>query len=168
MTSGKEEIEAAFHRLAPRFALLLARRFHIPAEVVPDIVQSVFVKALAKFGGTLPDDAYLWRMTVNQAVDEIRSNVRHRQHEVALWTAVSAESVRTVEGRLIAEEQSKLLNEAIDRLREPYKEIFRLLLDHELSLAEVARRRGVSLGSIYAQHQRGLERLRKLLAELGV
>jgi RNA polymerase sigma factor (sigma-70 family) len=168
-SSADDDLAAAFRRLAPRFALLVARRFSIGPEAAIDIVQDAFVKILMRnrVGAALPmSDQYLWRMVSNRAIDTLRSGTRRRQNEVALWLALSDVSPTTVEDGLIALEQSKRLNHALSLLPDSYRRIFDLLLTEELSLAAIARRLNVNLGSIYTQYQRGIDKLRSLLTEI--
>jgi RNA polymerase sigma factor (sigma-70 family) len=168
-SSADDEVAAAFRRLAARFALLITLRFSISPEAAVDIIQDAFLKILLRRqeGTPVPmTDQYLWTMVSNRAIDTLRSGTRRRQNEVALWLASSDASAQTVEEGLISIEQSQRLNHALDQLPEPYRRIFELLLGEELSLAAIARRLGVSLGSIYTQHRRGLEKLRSLLRDM--
>jgi len=163
-----DDVAAAFRRVAARFALLVASRFSIGPEAAIDIVQDAFVKILLRKQEGIPlplTDQYLWRMVSNRAIDTVRSGIRRRKNEVALWLASSDAPIETIEAGLISIEQSERLNNALGQLSDPYRRIFELLLSEELSLAAIARRLDVSLGSIYTQYQRGLEKLRSLLQE---
>jgi RNA polymerase sigma-70 factor (ECF subfamily) len=165
-SSVDDDVAIAFRKLAARFALLVASRFSTGPDAAFDIVHDTFVKVLLRkrAGEPLPlTEQYLWRMISNRAIDVLRAGTRRRVNEIALWLASSESPVETVERDLISGEQSKRLNEAIAQLPEQYRQIFELMLAQELSLADIARRLDVSLGSIYTQYQRGLEKLRSLL-----
>ena len=165
----EEDIIRVFPSLAPRVALKLMAQHGASREEAFDAVHEVFANLLyrAKFG-TLPthfeDDEHLRSHIAASAkhrlIDQRRKSGRMLSHETVLWSAAAPGNL---EQELISSEQSTLLRGAIAQLSQPYRKIFELLLDEELSLVQIARRIGSKEGSIYTQYARGLVRLRKLL-----
>lgn len=146
----------------PRLMLLLIRRFGLPADAAAEAVQDAFVTVLSRERNTLPGDRahlfnYLARTAISRAADRYRSEVRRRKRDVVLWGAIHDDP----EARAIGNEHRRLLIEAIDGLREPYRAIFKLLVVEELPLLVVAARLGMSPKSIYKQYERGVTALRK-------
>jgi RNA polymerase sigma factor (sigma-70 family) len=146
----------------PRLMLLLMRRFGLPADVAAEAVQDAFVTVLSRDRATLPEDRshlfnYLVRTAISRASDRYRSTARRRRTESALWAALHDDP----EARLIGNEHRRLLHQAIEGLKLPYRDIFTLLVHEELPLVRIAARLGISPKSIYKQYERGVTELRK-------
>jgi RNA polymerase sigma-70 factor (ECF subfamily) len=64
---------------------------------------------------------------------------------------------------LLGDERRAAIRDAVQALREPYREVVTLRFFGELALAEIATATGRPLGTVKAQLYRGLERLRETL-----
>jgi RNA polymerase sigma factor (sigma-70 family) len=158
----EEELANLAVDATPRLMLLLMRRFGLPADAAAEAVQDAFVTVLSRERNALPADSahlfnYLARTALSRASDRYRSEVRRRKSDVMLWAAVHDDP----EARVIGNEHRRLLLEAIDGLRAPYRAMFRLLVVEELPLLAIAARLGMSPKSIYKQYERGITALRK-------
>lgn len=161
-----------YRLLCPRLVLFLSYRYQISSELAYDIIHDVFTRLLA---GSTPEllgellaegneqrlERYLLAGVANRYVDEIRR--ARRLKETALLRTILTEHSPSIEAQLATEEEAARLREALGRLPEPYRRIFRLFLTEELSLAEIAERLNTPLGSIYTQFRRGIARLRTIL-----
>lgn len=165
----EEDIIRVFPPLAPRVTLKLMAHNGASREEAVDAVHEVFADLLdrARHGTLSPriGDAehlrsYIAAAALHRLIDERRKSGRVLSNETVIWTAAAPGNL---EQALISAEQSALLRGAIERLPQPYRKIFELLLDEELSLVQIARRIGSKKGSIYTQYARGVARLRKLL-----
>lgn len=158
-----EQLAEMAPEAVPRLLLLLIRRYGITPDEARDAVQDAFVTLLRR-SERVPADpqhlfGYLAVTAMSRANDRFRSTARRKRSENVLWSAVVAD----VEERVIKDEQRQRLRDAIEALRPPYRDIFRLLLWEELPLVEVAARLGTPSSSIYKQYARGVNELRKKL-----
>lgn len=168
MSDIQGQITAAFRDLAPRVALLLVHRYRLTPEDAVDVVHDVLSSLLSRWRDLTFDDPdhlrnYIIRAAQSRAIDLTRRELRHRKHEGVLMSALVPAGESSALDRVIADEERKRLQEAIASLSEPYRSIFTALLYDELSLADIARKLGISAGSIYTQYGRGIEKLRSLL-----
>jgi len=169
VSTEREQIAAAFERNATRVVLFLVSRYRLSSDEAMDVVHDVFSSLLERAGrGELPRDNphllnYILAAARSRAIDLARKEARHRRNESVLLSAIQGTPAPGADAQLILHEQQALLRQAIEELGEPYREIFKMLIYRELSLADIARERNLSLGSIYTQYARGVERLRKIL-----
>jgi RNA polymerase sigma factor (sigma-70 family) len=167
----ERQIATVFSELAPRLALLLMNRYRLSRDEAADLVQNVFLSLLDRSArDALPSYEpehlrnYIIRAAHSRAIDAMRREARHRKYEDVLLSTLTFFATGTdAEERVIQDQQRQMLREAIDNVGEPYRAIFKLLIYEELSLASIARRLDVSLGSIYTQYARGVEKLRSLV-----
>lgn len=164
-----DSVAEAFERdAAPRLILILVQRFGISLQTAEDLVHDALVKVLdapeihSRLTNRSPDfDRYVSRAAMNRAVDAFR---RLRVQRAALLYSDATEGVAPEAlSRLLSEETSTVVRGAVAKLREPYRSIFKLQLDSELSLAEIADALTLSRKGIYTQYNRGLARLRQIL-----
>lgn len=174
------EESAAFERLTvlclklgPAVTLLMSKKFKFPEAVAEDALQNVFVKLAVRLrrGQGLEvleagDEAdflrYLARAVFHECLSHARFLSAQHRKEAALLDLIQPEPA-ALDSVIDAESVSRL-HSAISELGPPYGEIFSLLIEEGLSLAEIARRLDISAGSIYTQFQRGIARLREILA----
>jgi RNA polymerase sigma factor (sigma-70 family) len=173
LTQDNQELWRALDGLRARLILLLMRRLGAPRDVAEDVVQDVLLRIVERKGKTQagkpldPKDAsellrYCVTASVNEYIDRMRHQSVRRGKEAALIHALDVHP--DAEAAIITQQHVLALRRALAQLEPPYEEIFKLLVEEELSLAEIARRLHRSPGSIYTQFSRGIQRLRSLLA----
>ncbi len=146
-------------------------RYRLTQDEAADLVQNVFLSLLDRAARDAlrsyePEHLrnYIIRAAHSRAIDAVRRDARHRKHEdVLLSTLIRSATSEDSEERVIKEQQREMLREAIETVGEPYHSIFKLLIYKQLSLVSIAQELGVSLGSIYTQYGRGVEKLRSLV-----
>jgi RNA polymerase sigma-70 factor (ECF subfamily) len=154
------------HRRLYRIALGYLRD---PDEAM-DAVQETFVKAYqaaARWDGAAEVAPWLTRIAINHAIDRYRSGRRRLRAEAPLETdgqprpiAADAPSPeRAVLGREIGER----IAVALRTLPERHRAVFVLRHVEELSLEEIARTLGMSLGTVKSSLHRAVHRLRERL-----
>jgi RNA polymerase sigma-70 factor (ECF subfamily) len=138
-----------------------------------DVVQEAFVKvfqAAARWDGSADAGPWLSRVTVNLSIDRWRRNRRRGQtfsplaegdHQDALADHGPAPD-RGVLGR----ESGERLARALRALPERQRAVVVLRHYQELSLEEIARTLGMSLGTVKSSLHRALHRMRATLSEL--
>ena len=159
-----EVAERLMNDLAPRLTLVLVKRFRIDLFAAQDLVQDV-IAAIVE-GSMLRDrsihdlEAYISTVVIHRAIDEYR---RVQRLSAALRLAEDAGEPASAEERLLTDERAEAVRRAVYGLPQPYYQIFTLLLERDLSLADVARVLNISANGIYTQYSRGLELLRRKL-----
>jgi RNA polymerase sigma-70 factor (ECF subfamily) len=135
-----------------------------------DIVQDVLTDLLVKIDSSdtphlveeLSDaelTKYLAQAVRNRWIDRKRQlEVRERSYKELLD---AIEPSPTPEELLLDTERALLLRRSIAALRLQDRELLEVLLEENLTLAEVARRRKVKLGTIYTQFRRAVSALRE-------
>jgi RNA polymerase sigma-70 factor (ECF subfamily) len=136
-----------------------------------DVVQEAFVKAFqqaARWDGSGEAGPWLARITVNLSIDRWRRNRRR----LATFSPLAdddrapdlADAGATPERRVQHREAGERLKAALDKLPERQRAVVVLRHYHEMSLEEVARTLGMSLGTVKSSLHRALHRMRAGLA----
>jgi RNA polymerase sigma factor (sigma-70 family) len=162
-----DRISDYFVDVAPRFALILVRTQNVDYEVARDALHDAF-RSIANrvFAGDLQEladrtrfEKFLFRAATNAAIDVHRRSQRFEKNERSLLLAID----ETQERAMVTAADTERLRKAIERLRLPYREIFRRLIYREETLVEIAAALGIPENSIYKRYSRGVMALRKLL-----
>lgn len=146
------------------YLLTLAMTLLNDPSTAEDVVHDVFVSfaqsgSTFRLGGSLR--AYLATCAVNRVRDHLRARKRQGQ---ALDEELSPESdFHPPEGRLLSDEQSRLVARALARLTDEQREVIALHLNGHLKLREIARLQEVPLTTVRGRYRHGIERLRSIL-----
>jgi len=157
--ASQPSIEALLGRT--EWARALARRL-VGERDADDLVQEAWLSILrgaaGRDGASGPTESF-WRTILSRrAVDLHRSEARRARREERAATPTEAPAAdEAIEGF----ELHRLLVEAVDRLAEPYRSVVILRFFEELSVREIARRRGAPVPTVRSWIARGLSRLRE-------
>ena len=168
----------AFGQLVQRYQDVAFRVAYLiagDAQDAEDIAQDAFIKAhaaLARFRTEAPFRPWLLQIVANEARNRRRSAGR-RAH-LALRAAAdqrnaaSGDAAPSPETAALADEQRRVLLDALDTLRDEDRQAiaYRYFLD--LSEAEMADALGCARGTVKSRLSRALVRLREQLAPRGV
>ena len=157
------------HRRLYRIALGYLRE----REDALDVVQEAFVKvfqAASRWDGSADAGPWLSRVTVNLSIDRWRRNKRRGQTFSPLAEGDHLDVLadhrpapdRGVEGR----ESGERLAVALRALPERQRAVVVLRHYQELSLEEIAKALGMSLGTVKSSLHRALHRMRDTLSEV--
>jgi RNA polymerase sigma factor (sigma-70 family) len=161
----------AFMEIAPALSIALRRRYSISLEEADDTLDEIQVKLFEEIKESVQltlferlDERnfknYIATAVVNQYLNKLKHrSVIERSEQELLFVL---EKASTPESEASRAELVKRLYTAVCKLPEPYKEIFKTLLNEDVTLAELARRRNIKLGTIYTKFQRGLKLLREI------
>lgn len=130
-----------------------------------DMTQQVFLKALQsissyKFKG-MPFSSWLYRIAHNQIVDYLRKKTRRPTVQLDESIAAAGDDP---EGRAERVVQIEEIAEAAKKLTKAQQEVISLRFAGELSIAEVAKAMGRSVGAVKALQHSAIAALRKVLA----
>jgi RNA polymerase sigma-70 factor (ECF subfamily) len=143
-----------------------------------DISQEVFLKAyrtIARFRGECSLGTWLYRMTANQCIDQLRRDKR-RQRDKLVYLDDVGEDERPMElpdlrwepqSQLEREELRRSVRENLQRLPQEQRLILTLRDVNGLSYEEIGEILELELGTVKSRIFRARERLAKLLIESG-
>ncbi len=143
-----------------------------------DISQEVFLKAyrtIARFRGECSLGTWLYRMTANQCIDQLRRDKR-RQRDKLVYLDDVGEDERPMElpdlrwepqSQLEREELRRSVRENLQRLPREQRLILTLRDVNGLSYEEIGEILELELGTVKSRIFRARERLAKLLIESG-
>jgi RNA polymerase sigma factor (sigma-70 family) len=165
--------ETAFYTLVDRQTPSVFRIcFRILGRVdeAEEAVQETFViayRSLATFRGDGPAGAWLARIAIRESWRRARSRSRHLAATTPLVDIVQAtlaDPADPARDTVAAEERSEV-RRAVAALPQPYAEVVALRYFADLSLADIAAAVGRPEATVKTQLYRGLERLRREMAE---
>lgn len=147
------------------FALGLLRN----TEAARDVVQETFIKVLLARGSYRPGGrfkAWLFAIARNTARDAQRAQAREQlsSEEEDLRFETLPHAGPSPADELAGRELAEVVARAVERLPEPFRESILLAKYAGLPYGEIARRQGVSVGTVKARVFRAVARLRKSLA----
>jgi RNA polymerase sigma-70 factor (ECF subfamily) len=146
------------------YLLTLAMALLNDAATAEDVVHDVFVSfaqsgARFRLHGSLR--AYLATCVINRVRDRVRARKRQA---LRLDEETPLESdFDPPDGRLMSDEQSRLVARALARLSDEQREVIALHLNGQLKLREIARLQNVPLTTVRGRYRHGIEQLRSIL-----
>jgi len=153
-----DAFEALFSEYAP-FVYRTAYGVTGRHEDAEDILQSLFLRLLARPEATRHPKAYLYRAAVNLSLNLVRTRGREIAVDPQALPDLAAPDASS------DEEHHRLLYQAVAELKPATAHILILRYVHEMSDVEIGRLLGVSRGSIAVRLFRARARLKKLLRE---
>jgi RNA polymerase sigma-70 factor (ECF subfamily) len=179
----REQDLAAFEELVKHFerpVYSLCLRLLGDAEEARDAAQETFLKVyrgLAKFRGESGLKTWIYRIAINQAMNQQRWwRRRHRDETVSLDIARGeSETTRgqmlpgkgpSPEQQAIANEREQRIMRALGEVKQEYRVALILREIEELSYEEIAETLVISIGTVKSRIARGREELRRLVKDL--
>ena len=176
--AAKNGDERAFEILVKRYRhrmVAVALRLTRVREDAEDVAQQSFQKAFVHFHtfeGKSSFSTWLTRITVNEALMLLRRSRRHREVSIdedsvdlkgdAAQLEIPA-SDPDPEASYLQREETRILSEAMDKLRPGLRKVIELRDLGELSTEEAARRMGLSVSATKSSVSRGRRKLRERL-----
>lgn len=174
---------AAFDRLVDAFAPRIfgfVFRLTGSRHDAEDLMQDVFIRVVRMIPAYQHQgrfEAWIFRIAANLVRDRVR-RVRRRPTHISSSTITEAATDgypagpeamagtdKAIESRLVREEETNALNDALAKLPAAEREVIMLRHFSELSFKEIAEVMGSPLGTALARSHRGLKRLRVLMSE---
>ncbi|MGD1044655.1 MAG: sigma-70 family RNA polymerase sigma factor [Bacteroidota bacterium] len=157
--------ETSFNELVGRYqekVYWIAHRFVNDHDQADDIVQEVFAKvysALKKFRGESSVYTWLYRITVNVALNALRKQrIRDFIRIDDLFETADDENEQP-DAIFEKDEQQKLIEEAIAKLPEKQKAVFILRYHEELSYEEISLILKTSVGGLKANYFHAVKKI---------
>jgi RNA polymerase sigma-70 factor, ECF subfamily len=144
-------------------------RFHLPsADLAEDLTAEVFFRAVRAFDRFDPErgpaKAWLFRIAQNALRDYQRQAARRRSVSLSALRDLQS-AAPSPEERLLWEEETSLLLQAVAGLPSKDGEVVSLYYGSGLSIPEVSELLGLSVSATRTRLWRALRRLRKALSE---
>ena len=136
-------------------------------ELAEDVVQKTFITLWRARAGAQPPAirAYLFRVTRNLALDELRARKSRSLRERRSWSSWEI-NTRTPADVLHSETTARMVEDAIQRIPERRREAFTLAYMQGLSYSEVSEVMGISRKTVGHHVSAALAELRESLAPL--
>jgi len=147
----------------PKFLLFARQKSRFEADA-QDLVQEAVLEAMQRAHGAVPPPVALVMATINRrAIDLARSDDRRAVREFKVQEGTpEAWFDNEVENR----EHNQLIQSAMNRLPEIYREVVTLKVWGELTFAEIADSLAIPANTAASRYRYGLEELRKLTKEV--
>lgn len=171
----REAFDELFERYLPLVYNLALRLLDDP-ETAEDVVQETFLRVyqnLPRFAGRSRLSTWIYRITVNLCHDEHRRAGRHptpfslltaaEEGEAQEWMERIPEEGMGPEDQVLRKERQRVLWQAVQRLREPFRTTLILCDLEEWDYGEVAEVMGVAEGTVKSRLNRARRLLRKEL-----
>ncbi|MBC8125045.1 MAG: sigma-70 family RNA polymerase sigma factor [Candidatus Kapabacteria bacterium] len=176
--AGNVNAFATLERKYRRIVFFLVRKMIRDEEDVNDLVQDTFVKAfqaLPSFRFEYPFSRWLFKIASNRCIDHLR---RRRFAMVSIDAPVRSKGGEefymepedrgpTPDVTLLSKERIALLQEALAKIPEKYREVIRLRHSEELEYQEIADQLNQPLGTVKANLFRARKMLYKMLLKHG-
>ena len=148
---------------APKFLLFARQQARYEADA-QDLVQEAVVEACRREqDGELPPLGLVFATIRRRAIDLARSQDRRAGRELVAMQPVPVSWFETsVEDR----ERNQLIQDAMNRLPENYRQVLTLKVWGELTFAEIADALGIPANTAASRYRYGLTELRKLMKEV--
>jgi RNA polymerase sigma-70 factor (ECF subfamily) len=113
-------------------------------ESADEIVQEAFLRTYERADTEKAPKAFLYSIARNLATDKLRHDRIAQTHTVGDLDGAVAAQCESLDAGLLAEERTRLLKEAVERLPPQCRTVFALKVFHACSYKEIADRLGIS------------------------
>ena len=139
--------------------LLLFARTQTRSEAdAEDVLQDAIVEAARKSHGAPPDLPLVYATLRRRAVDLARSTDRRTAREEA---ASDVTEICWFDDRIEQQETARLIDRAMKRMPEKFREVVMLKIWSELTFAQIAETLDIPLNTAASRYRYGLESLRR-------
>jgi RNA polymerase sigma-70 factor (ECF subfamily) len=135
------------------------------AEAADDVLQEAFLKILLhreKLDAVENPRAYIIRIVSNESINYLRVQARNGKLLAELQPQV-AEEAPSPEQHLFYREMEAQLNDAIERLPQACRKIYRMSRDQYMRIPEIARQLNLSDSTVKNQLVKALKSLRRVV-----
>jgi RNA polymerase sigma-70 factor (ECF subfamily) len=181
MTTNEESIivarildgdTSAYAALVERYKDLvftLAIRMLKQREEAEEVAQDVFIKlfkSLNSFKGDSKLSTWVYRVTYNACLDQIKKNKRHRiAVPIDNYNYNKIDTIDNALEGLIKEEKQQLIRACVNKLPEDSSAIITLFYFDELSLEEISGITGIESNTVKVKLFRARKRLAKIMEQ---
>lgn len=143
--------------------------YRAPVDEVDDLVETIFIKAWMNLDKYEKRDvqfsSWLFRIAHNAVIDYRRAHRSIAEIDPELEDTSDKQAPKSLTEKTML---SKVVREAVDQLKEPYKQVITLKFLIGLSNEEIAEVLGEREGNVRVLQYRALKELKGLLSERGM
>ncbi|MFT7183727.1 MAG: RNA polymerase sigma-70 factor (ECF subfamily) [Oceanicoccus sp.] len=168
VTSSKEGDKDAFGQLYDHFFDKIYRYvfFRVPAHDVEDIVETIFIKSWTKMDSYEKRDvkfsSWLFRIAHNAVIDYRRAHKK----VLPMDPRIKDESIHSAPKKMAEQNlRARQVREAVNQLKEPYRQLVTLKFLIGLSNSEIAEIMRQREGNVRVMQFRALKQLKNHLSE---
>lgn len=140
-------------------------------ETIEDELQEIFIhiyKALPSYQEGSPFYSWAYTIAINWIRSQYRKDRRTKKQQIVTYdeqigTLQGFQSTDAPEHALLVKEASNLLDQALQNLKQAYREVFILRIIQNLSVSETAKILKLPEGTVKTYLHRGRQQLRKWL-----
>lgn len=163
--AGETALYEVLVRRYQRMVASVAYKMGLRQEDLDDVVSEVLIKAYRNLGRYRPEHAFstwLYRLTTNRVVDELRARRRAGRSEPL--DENQADTRPAADRDVEASDRIQAVTWALHKLPEEYRAPLVLLHMEGRKVSEIAGALGIPEGTVKTRLARGRERMRKLLS----
>lgn len=170
--------EKAFEELIRRYQRQVANIIYLTfcsREVVEDLAQEAFIRvyrSLAKFEFDASFYSWLYRITINLCIDEIRRRKIKKTFSLDFLSEERIEEkekpsrrIQTPSDSLLESEKKDVVSKALQKLRPSHRSVLILREYEDLSYDEIAKTLKISVQAVKSRIFRAREEMRTLLKD---
>jgi RNA polymerase sigma-70 factor, ECF subfamily len=148
---------------APGFLLFARQRARLPADAEDLVQEAVFEAARRQNDGQPPPVGLVYATIHRRAIDWARSQDRRSGREAA---AAAPDAAAWFDTSVEDRERAELIQNAMQRLPEIYRQVITLKVWSGLTFAQIADALGIPPNTAASRYRYGLNELRKLTREV--
>ena len=160
MGQGFDEIYKENARVVMKFLMSLTNDYHLAEELTQETFYRAY-KNINNFKGTCKLNVWLCQIAKNLYLDMVKSSKWQKETELSEMQEDKRQTFRDVEEK----DSVARIYRKIHSLEEPYKEVFLLRYNGELSLREIGNLFGKTENWARVTYYRAKEKLKKSLQE---
>ncbi|CDO02621.1 RNA polymerase sigma factor [Oceanobacillus picturae] len=168
MESSKEEILEEVMGKHGGELVRLAFNYVKDNETAKDMVQNTFIKCYENLDNFRSDSAmktWLYRITINQCKDYLRSWHYRKVHARSLVGSAFNSLLPSTEDEVIKESEQEEMKKLIFSLPPKYREVIFLFYYKSFSLGEISEITDLKINTIKTRLSRGRQKLKNLMEE---
>ena len=160
----------AFERLVIRYKdhlIYFIRRYINDIWIAEDVAQEVFVDVYLyknRYNFSTSFQTYLFTIGRNKAIDDIRKNAKHRNHQDLEEVSLTADDL-LLEDKIIGNENKQMIRQVIRQLKPETQALIHLTYFEHMSGRETAKILGITEAQVRMKLHRARKQLEKRLGK---
>lgn len=170
LAGNQADFKSLMERYQQKVFSYLYRFLYENRDAAEDVTQSAFIKfyqSLEKFDQSKPVQPWIFRIAHNEAANHLRTVSRKKESRLddGQWDRITSPDEKQ---GMETEEQTVLINKALEKIKTKYREVIVLHYFEEKSYQEIAEILNTSTNSVGTLLRRGRLKLQDILKQYGI
>lgn len=170
LAGNQADFKSLMERYQQKVFSYLYRFLYENRDAAEDVTQSAFIKfyqSLEKFDQSKPVQPWIFRIAHNEAANHLRTVSRKKESRLddGQWDKIANPDEKQ---GMETEEQTVLINKALEKIKTKYREVIVLHYFEEKSYQEIAEILNTSTNSVGTLLRRGRLKLQDILKQYGI